>query len=125
MGSAPTEPDRIFHLATARAWADSFATGEYRESTLNATLEQVGFIHASYAHQLRTVADAFYRDRSDVVLLVIDPQRVGAEVRVEDGGQGELFPHIYGALPVAAVVAAPSVGQLADGRLDLDAVLAT
>jgi len=125
MGSGHAEPGRIFHLAAARAWADSFATGEYRESTLNATLEEVGFIHASYAHQLRTVADAFYRDRSDVVLLVIDPQRVGAEVRVEDGGQGELFPHIYGALPVAAVVAAPSVGQLADGRLDLDALLAT
>jgi glutathione S-transferase len=124
MGNDAAEPDRIFHLATAQAWAEAFTTGEYRESTLNATLEQVGYIHASYAHQVRSVADAFYRDRSDVVLLVIDPQRVGAEIRVEDGGQGELFPHIYGALPVAAVVAAPSVGQLPDGLLDLDPLLA-
>jgi len=118
-------PARIFHLATARAWADSFTTGEYRESTLEATLEEVGFIHASYANQVRGVADAFYQGRDDVVLLVIDPARVGAEIRDElDPSSGQYFPHLFGALPVVAVVAAPSVGQLPDGRLDLDALLA-
>ena len=116
---------RIFHLATARAWADSFATGEYRESTLGATLEQVGFIHCSYVNQLRGVADAFYQGRDDVVLLVIDPARVRAELKDEAAAEtGELFPHLYGALPVVAVVAAPSVGQLPDGRLDLEALIA-
>ena len=130
MTDAPTTqpdagPPRIFHLATARAWADSFASGEYRESTLGATLEQVGFIHASYANQVRGVADAFYQGRDDIVLLVIDPARVGVEIREElDPGSGQYFPHLFGALPVVAVVAAPSVGQLPDGRLDLDALLA-
>lgn len=127
-GSAAVEPDagagRIFHLATAQAWSESFLTGEYRQSTLGASLDDVGFIHFSYGDQVRGVADAFYRGRADIVLLVVDPARVGAELRDEPADTGELFPHLYGALPVVAVVAAPSVGLLPDGRLDLDALLA-
>jgi glutathione S-transferase len=125
MAEADAGPDRIFHLATAQAWAESFTTGEYRESTLGMSLDDVGFIHCSYAHQVRGVADGFYKGRSDVVLLVVDTARVGAPIVVEAGDDtGELFPHLYGALPVVAVVAAPSVGLLADGRLDLDPYLA-
>ena len=112
--------DRLFHLALADAWAAAFATGEYRVSTLGAQLEDVGFIHLSYAHQVQAVADAFYSGRDDVVLLAIDPAKVGAEIREEPAPEsGELFPHLYGPLPVAAVVAAHSVGQLSDGRLDM------
>jgi uncharacterized protein (DUF952 family) len=42
----------------------------------------------------------------ELVVLEIDTDRIDADVRVEnlDGGE-ELFPHIYGAVPVAAVVA--------------------
>ena len=112
--------DRIFHLALAQDWAAAFETGEYRTSTLGMTLDQVGFIHASHAHQVQAVADAFYRGRADVVLLVIDPTRVGVKVREElDPASGQHFPHLYGALPVAAVVAAPSVGLAENGTLDL------
>jgi glutathione S-transferase len=119
--------ERLFHLALADDWAAAFETGEYRASTIGLTLDEVGFIHLSHEHQVRFVADAFYRGRPDVVLLVIDPARagVGARVREEPGvpGGDELFPHLYGALPVAAVVAAPAVGLGEDGRLDLGALL--
>ena len=125
MDSVGAADTRVFHLATAEAWVSSFSTGEYRESTLGRTLDQVGFIHLSYVHQLRGVADSFYSGRSDVVLLAIDPSRAGALIIDEPAPEsGELFPHLFGALPVAAVTAAVSVGQLADGRLDLDAILA-
>jgi len=117
--------DRIFHLALADDWAAAFVAGEYRVSTLGMTVDEVGYMHASYVHQLRGVADAFYQGKEGVVLLVIDPSKVAAEVRDDlDPGSGQYFPHIYGALPVAAVVAANPVGLLPDGRLDLDAILA-
>jgi len=120
-----TDAERIFHLALATDWAAAFETGEYRTSTVGMTLDEVGFIHASHAHQVQGVADAFYRGRPDVVLLVIDPARAGAEVREElDPTSGQYFPHLYGALPVVAVVAAHSVGLAADGTLDLGALLA-
>ncbi len=125
MDSLDTAENRVFHLALADEWAAAFATGEYRESTLGLSLDQVGFIHMCHLNQLRGVADTFYRGRGDVMLLVIDPARVGALLINEPAAEsGEIFPHLYGALPVAAVTAAVSVGQTSDGRLDLDAILA-
>lgn len=113
-------PARLFHLALAADWAEAFKTGEYRTSTLGMTLDEVGYIHASHAHQVQGVADAFYRGRDDVILLAIDPERVPSEIREDlDPRSGQRFPHLYGALPVGAVVAAHSVGLAADGTLDL------
>jgi uncharacterized protein (DUF952 family) len=94
---------RIYHLAVRDEWDAAGADGYYRRSTLGASLEDVGFIHCSHAHQVSTIADLVYRGRDDVVLLEIDPARVDAEVRVEPA-HGDEYPHIYGPLPADAVV---------------------
>jgi hypothetical protein len=47
------------------------------------TLQDVGFIHCSYAHQVAGVANAFYADLQDLVLMVIDPTRLAAPLRPE------------------------------------------
>ena len=96
----------IFHIARQTDWEAAVDAGTYRESTLGRTLEQEGFIHCSQRQQVAGVANAFYRDVDGLVLLVIDVDRVGAEVRYEAvGGGTEPFPHIYGPLNVDAVVA--------------------
>lgn len=95
----------IFHLARQGDWAAAQAEGSYRVSTLGLTLDDVGFIHCSYAHQVDGVARAFYRDVPDLVLLTIDTDEVEHDIRVESAGDEERFPHIYGPLPVDAVVA--------------------
>jgi glutathione S-transferase len=67
----------------------------------------VGFIHLSAAHQLAATAARFYNDlpAGAVTLLTIDPRELTAEVRHEPApGTGELFPHLYGSLPLQAVV---------------------
>jgi uncharacterized protein (DUF952 family) len=90
----------IFHLALPDEWAAAHEAGEYRRSTLGRSLEDEGFVHCSYAAQVRDTYDAFYVGRGEVALLTIDPARLGgAEVR-EEGG----FPHVYGPIPLAAVV---------------------
>ena len=96
---------RIYHLALRDEWNEAVERNEpYRRSTLGRSLDDEGFIHCSFAHQVEMIADLVYRGR-DVVLLTIDPSRVQAEVRVEnlDGGE-DLFPHVYGALPLDAVI---------------------
>jgi uncharacterized protein (DUF952 family) len=96
---------QIFHLARRVEWDDALAAGEYRISTRGLTLDEVGFIHCSYAEQVDGVARAFYRDVPDLVLLTIDTARVTDELRIEAAGDGaERFPHIYGPLAVDAVV---------------------
>lgn len=98
--------DRIFHLALVSDWEAAQRTGDYRVSTLGRTLEQEGFLHASYAEQWRGVRDAFYADvREPLVLLEVDPALLGVPVVVETPvGADQAFPHIYGPLPVTAVV---------------------
>ena len=92
----------ILHLAHRADWEAAVATGEYRTSTRGATIDQVGFIHASYPAQLARVAAAVHAgDDQELCVLVLDEGRIradGARVVDEDGGDGELYPHIYGAI---------------------------
>lgn len=98
--------ERVFHLALRADWDAALRTGEYRVSTRGRTLEHEGFIHASYRHQVQRVRDTFYADVQDgLVLLEIDLGAVGAPVVAEVPADArEAFPHLYGPLPVAAVV---------------------
>jgi uncharacterized protein (DUF952 family) len=95
----------LYHIAVADDWAQAQRDGEYRMSTRGRTLAAEGFIHASTAGQVIPAATAFYQDEHrDLLLLVLDPARVGAEIRWDEvPGSAEPFPHIYGPLPVAAV----------------------
>lgn len=107
----------IFHLTTARDWADALAAGTYRRSTRGRSLDEVGYIHCSYGHQVERIADVLYAGAVSILLLVIDPAAVEAEVRAENlEGGPELFPHVYGPLPVAAVVDVLTLNADAAGR---------
>ncbi|GAA1925434.1 DUF952 domain-containing protein [Microbacterium aoyamense] len=98
----------ILHLASTRDWEAAVAVGEYRTSTRGATLDEVGFVHASHPEQLARVAEFAYADADEpLCVLVIDESRVrtaGVPVVEEDGGDGELFPHIYGTIRTEFVV---------------------
>jgi glutathione S-transferase len=96
----------IYHIAVATDWEDAQTSGEYRISTRGVRLEDVGFIHASFEHQVERVGALLYANASvALVVLVIDPKRVRSPLKLEgvDGGAEE-FPHIYGPLPTSAVV---------------------
>ena len=58
----------------------------------------------STEHQWEGTRRRFYADVPGLVLLEIDPQRLGAPVRFEEGEPGEDFPHLYGELNPDAVV---------------------
>lgn len=110
----------IYHLALANEWSEAVESGEYRQSTLRKSLDDEGFIHCSFGEQLQRIADFLYRGRLDVVLLHIEPSALHAEIRVEnlEGGE-DLFPHIYGPLPVTAVTRVDAVDVASDGRLEV------
>lgn len=104
-------PGWLYHLALGPEWQAARADGVYRRSTRGRSLEEVGFIHLSNAHQVEATAALFYGDlpAGAVLLLTIDPQRLaaaGLEVRFEQAGGGEPFPHLYGPLPLGAVLRA-------------------
>ena len=75
--------DPIFHLAMPEDWATAFNAGEYTMSTRGMTLDEVGFIHCSTEKQVLHVANAFYRERTDLVLLMIDEAKLKPELKWE------------------------------------------
>ena len=95
----------LFHIALVEDWIDAFANGEYRMSTRSMSLDDVGVIHMSTRAQLIGTANRFYGDLDELTVLMIDPARLEDPVRFEAApGSDELFPHLYGALPLAAVL---------------------
>jgi uncharacterized protein (DUF952 family) len=111
----------IFHVTTQAEWEAAEAVGSYRRSTKGASLDEVGFIHASSAEQLPKVAAFLYEESTEpLVVLELDDdeiRRSGIRIPWEDGGDGELFPHIYGAIGPAFVVAAHPAQFDPDGVL--------
>ena len=106
----------LLHIADRQAWEAAVQSGDYRADSL----AQEGFIHCSLAEQVIPVANALYRGRLDLLLLVIDPAKVTAEIRFEDCYEkGEEFPHIYGPLPVEAVGQVLAFEPDQDGRFTM------
>lgn len=107
----------LYHLALAADWTQALAAGEYRVSTLGRTVDDVGFIHTSFAHQVRGVADRIYAEVTDPLLLLqIDESLLTAGWRIDPvPGSVEGFPHVYGPIAVAAVVSARPARRAEDG----------
>jgi uncharacterized protein (DUF952 family) len=97
----------LFHVALLSDWEAAQRAGHYRVSTLGRSLEDEGFLHASFEHQWPGVLNAYYGGVDEpLVLLEVDPDLLDVPVVVETPeGADQAFPHLYGPLPVAAVVA--------------------
>lgn len=93
----------LLHMTPRKDWLTGQAAGEYTAESL----KMEGFIHCSTAEQVARVANAFYRDVPDMVLLHVDADKLTAKVQwdaVNDEiADSERFPHIYGPINLDAV----------------------
>lgn len=105
--------ERLFHIARIADWEQAQRDGVYRISSLGKLLDDEGFIHLSFAHQVKSVADTFYLGMTDLVLLELDPDRLDAPVVIES-----LFPHLYGELRLQAVDQVRPYRPRHDGTFD-------
>ena len=100
----PDGPDSAGREGVARGRRGD-SEGSAPRQARGRTLAEEGFIHASTAAQVPLVAAAYYRDAPDLVLLVIDTERVAPGLRYEQvPGQPDPYPHIYGPLNLDAVI---------------------
>jgi uncharacterized protein (DUF952 family) len=91
----------LLHITQRTAWDSAQVSGSYAAPSLATE----GFIHCSTPAQVVATAERFYANQRGLILLVIDPARVQAEIKYEPGADkpDELFPHIYGPLNLNAV----------------------
>jgi glutathione S-transferase len=99
----------LYHIALPADWERARELGTYAMSTRGVTLADEGFIHCSRRQQIEATANRFYGELAEVLLLTIDESALDAPVVDEDLYEtGERFPHVYGPIPVAAVIDAQS-----------------
>jgi glutathione S-transferase len=111
----------IYHIALACDWELALASGQYTTSTRDVTLAEQGFIHAGTARQVAWVANRFYQDAPDLLLLVIDAGLLTAPLQYDDvPGSDEPFPHIYGPLNPGAVIEALPFAPGPDGTFTFE-----
>jgi glutathione S-transferase len=89
---------------TPEGWARFQAEGRSEQSTRDRTLAEEGFIHCSYAPELEATIGRYYADLPEIAVVTLDPDRLSARVVDEATADGTIFPHVYGALTLDAVV---------------------
>ena len=98
-----TEPRYVLHIAPLNRWERAVADGQ--GDYIDPSLEAERFIHGSTHEQVLIPANERFAGRDDLVLLLIDLELVPARTLFEDCYEtGQPFPHIYGPIPLAAVV---------------------
>ncbi len=90
----------IYHICPREDWEAAKAAGYYQGSPQD---RADGFIHFSTAEQVEDSAAKHRAGQSGLVLLAVDPEALGDALRWEAARGGALFPHLYGALPLAAL----------------------
>ena len=103
----------IYHVCRDEEWQAAQAAGSYGGSSQDLA---DGFIHFSNAAQLRGSVAKHRAGQSGLILLVVDADQLGHELKWEPSRGGALFPHLYGTLPASAVIAAHDLPLEPDGK---------
>jgi uncharacterized protein (DUF952 family) len=109
----------IYKICNREDWESALAQGLFAGSAID---RQDGFIHFSAARQLRETARRHFAHRLDLVLIAVESEALGPDLRWEKSRGGDLFPHLYGPLAVKSVrsvVALPWHGTAHDFPPDI------
>ena len=103
----------IYKICARTAWEEAEAAGRYAGSEVD---RRDGFIHFSTVAQLPGTAAKHFAGLTDLMLVAVDGEKLGAALKWERSRGGELFPHLYAALSLSAVLWARPLGNEVEGR---------
>lgn len=90
----------IYKICERTEWRAAEAAGQFVGSAVDA---RDGFIHFSSAAQAAETAAKHFAGQTDLMLIAVDGAALGAALKWERSRNGDLFPHLYGPLPLTAV----------------------
>ena len=90
----------IFKICPQALWRQSEAQGIFTGAPIDL---HDGYIHFSTAGQVRETAARHFKGEDDLLLIAVDADSLGSALRFEPSRGGDLFPHLYGPLAMAAV----------------------
>lgn len=90
----------IYKICENALWREAEHAGVFRGAAIDA---RDGFIHFSSATQVRATAAKHFAGAEDLMLIAVDANALGDALKWEVSRGGDLFPHLYGELSLAAV----------------------
>ena len=110
----------VYKIAPRSLWRAAEEAGRFAGAPVDLA---DGFIHFSTAGQVAETAARHFSGEPDLLLVTVAAERLGDALRYEPSRGGALFPHLYGDLPLSAVVRVEEMPLDADGRHVLPAGL--
>jgi uncharacterized protein (DUF952 family) len=90
----------IYKIVPEDLWRASEPTGRFTGAPVD---ERDGYIHFSTAAQVKETAARHFAGQSGLLLVAVQSDALGEALRWEPSRGGELFPHLFGELPIEAV----------------------
>lgn len=106
----------VYKICQTASWHAAEQTGIFHGSDADA---RDGFIHFSTATQLAGTAAQYFAGQSDLLIVAVDADALGSTLKWERSRGGDLFPHLYAALPVEAVLWTQPLPDEVNGRRTL------
>jgi uncharacterized protein (DUF952 family) len=103
----------LYKICPKPLWCEAKAAGIFAGAPVDLA---DGFIHFSTAAQAGDTASRHFAGQADLVLVAVDSPALGDALRYEPSRGGDLFPHLYGPLPLSAVRWVKPLPLGADGR---------
>lgn len=103
----------IYHICKIEEWREAEANGAYGGSSQD---KADGFIHFSGPDQVVQSAAKHRAGQDGLLILEVDPAKLGDKLKWEPSRDGKLFPHLYGELPVTAIIRTADLPLGADGN---------
>jgi uncharacterized protein (DUF952 family) len=103
----------IYKLVSAAAWHEAEVSGIFAGAPVDLA---DGYIHFSTAAQVAETAAKHFAGQQGLLLVAVDPQRLGDSLRWEVSRGGASFPHLYAPLMTADASWAKPLPLDGDGR---------
>ncbi len=91
----------IYKICPAELWREAEKVGQFDGAPVDLA---DGFIHFSTAEQVVETAERHFAGQDGLLLIALDEEKLGPALKYEPSRGGALFPHLYGPLPMTAVV---------------------
>lgn len=103
----------IYKICPEALWREAERAGVFVGAPVDL---QDGYIHFSTAAQARETAAKHFAGQTDLLLVAVEASALGHALRYEPSRGGDLFPHLYGPLPLSAVLWVKPLPLGPDGR---------
>ena len=103
----------VYKIVAADLWQAAEANGVFAGAGIDLN---DGFIHLSTGAQARRTAQLYFAGQANLVLVAADAASLGDALKYEPSRDGDLFPHLYGPLPLTAVLSVRPLRLGGDGN---------